>query len=212
MNRVKFTLLAASLSLAMAFTFTSCAGKPPVQQMQASTPEPKPQYVGSDATSQIPCFEFDTAEYLTGFGEYMGSSAQFGLLVQNATERAKQNILQKLGAHVQGLSTTFRSSYGSNQGSDVAEKMVNATDIAINRAINDARAVCSQQGAIGADGHQRVFIGLRIYKNELENAVVKSIADKLTDDEKRAIDFEEKRFREQHKAAFEEFKEERKQQ
>ncbi|MDR2732298.1 MAG: hypothetical protein LBB36_03670 [Fibromonadaceae bacterium] len=207
-NLSKITL-AASLSLALAFTLSSCASKnPPLQEQAVAAPQP--QYAGTDATDEIPCFEFDTAEYLAGLGEYMGSSAQFGLLVQNSTERAKQNILQKLGAHVQGLSTTFRSSYGSNQGSDVAEKMVSATDIAINKVISDARAICMKQGSIGADGHQRVFVGLRIYKEELEKSVVNTIADKLTDDEKRTIDFEEKRFREQHKAAFENFKEESK--
>ena len=210
MNRVKLALVAA-ISMALTFTFSSCASKPPLQEQASVSAAQQPQYAGTGATDDIPCLEFDTAEYLTGFGEYMGSSAQFGLLVQNSTERAKQNILQKLGAHVQGLSTTFRSSYGSNQGSDVAEKMVNATDIAINKVISDARTVCMKQGPIGADGHQRIFVGLRIYKEELEKSVVNTIADKLTDDEKRSIDFEEKRFREQHKAAFESFKEESKQ-
>lgn len=204
--------LLAAISIALAFTLTSCGGaKPPVPQELTSAAEvqPPPQYAGTGASDDIPCVEFDTAEYLTGFGEYMGSSAQFGILVQNATERAKQNVIQKLGARVQGLKTTFGSTYGSNQGNDIAEKIVGATDIAIDRVISDARAVCMKQSPIGADGHQRVFVGLRIYKEELEKSVVSSIADKLTDDEKRAIDFEEKRFREQHKAAFEAFKEEK---
>ena len=200
MKKSMITLTATALTAA-AITFTSCASNPSAQQAGTIGA------AGSITTDAggIPCLEYDTQEYITGFGEYRGSSAQFGVLVYEATARARRNALQKLGGQYKGMSTDFIRSYGNNQGNDLADKMVTATEQAINKVLDDARTSCSSQGVIGPDGHQSVFIGIRIYKNEIAAAAATAITNKLTDDEKRSIDFEEKVFKEQYQKAFENF-------
>ena len=89
------------------------------------------------------CFEADTPEYITGRGEYRGSSKQEGELVIQATERAKFAARQKLGGQYKGIISDYRNSMGNNQGNDLVSKMESAGDQAIDRELNDVMVVCT---------------------------------------------------------------------
>ena len=202
MNKIKFFSLTASIALAI--TFTSCASKPPTQNQALAQ-----QYSEPEQTS-IVCFEYDTDEYITGFGEYRGSSAQLGNLVFQATERAKDNARQKLSARFQGITKKYSATWGNNQGNDLEDKVTSGGKEVIDRVLNDAKASCSSQDKTpGPDGHKSVYIGLRIYHKELASQFAATIDNKLTQEEKLGIDFREKKFFEDEwEKEFKNFKEE----
>ena len=207
MNKIKFIALTATLGLAI--TFTSCAGSKPAQN-PAGTESSAQQYSKPKQVS-IPCFEFDTDEYITGWGEYKGSSAQLGKLVFEATERAKDNARQKLSGRFQGITKKYGGSWGNNQGNDLKDKVESGGKEIIDVVLNDARAACSSQDEVpGPDGHQSVYIGLRIYHKELASQLAAKIDDKLTQEEKMRIDFNAKKFADEVEAEFGKFKEENK--
>ena len=206
MNK-KFASLAAGLVLAL--SFTSCAGSKPAQN-PAGAENPAQQYSNPKQVS-IPCVEFDTDEYITGFGQYRGSSALLGKLVFEATEIAKDNARQKLAARFQGITKKYTASWSNNQGSDLESKVVSGGKEIIDRVLNDARNACTSQDEMpGPDGHQSVYIGIRIYHKELASRIAEGIEDKLTQEEKMRIDFNAKKFADEVESEFGKFKEENK--
>ncbi|MDR0305891.1 MAG: hypothetical protein LBI42_03530 [Chitinispirillales bacterium] len=198
MNIIKSVLFNAVIVSVLAVGVVSCGGK----TMQGSGGADKE----GPGTGPIPCYEFDTKEYMTGFGEYRGSSHQFGENVIHATNRAKDNARQKMGGAFKGVATSYRASHGNNQGNDVINKMEQGYEEVISKYLNDMHATCAKQGPIGDDGHQSVFVSFRISRADFSNHVTQAVTDKLTEDEKLSIDFKESQFKDRFKHAFEEFK------
>jgi len=210
----KFTLTSITIALtAMVLSFTSCASNPAPQPTAASSIAQEQVQQQNPNLKTFPCLEFDTLEDITGWGEFKGSSAQQGRLVELATEQAKRNARQKLSGRYKGITSSYLGEMGNNQGNDIIAKIEAGGDEVIDRVLSDAMTKCALQGEIDKDGHQSVYIGIRISREkitneETANAVAKSVANRLTEDEKMKIRFEESQFRERYKGAFQEFKKE----
>ncbi len=161
-------------------------------------------------TYEAPCQFYDTKQEFAGWGESRGAKNEMGVIHQKATASAQNNVRQKVRAAYKGMISTYSGSHGNNQGNDIEDKFQTACDQALDGILNDTETACSRWGKVGEDGHLSNFVGIKISKEELATKTASAVEDKLTEDEKLRIDFNEANFREEMLKRMEQFKEERK--
>jgi len=208
MENVTIKLVTVALT-AMVISFTSCASGKPTEQQIASP---------SDGTEKLrgprPCFEPDPTDrsYMAGWGTINGSIRQESALYNGAIKIARINIVTKLSGHFKGMATEYGNIIGGNRGNDIASKLEDAVEEAIDKTLNDVSIVCQNSTEPDNSGMLNFYVGIRMYRDIAADvatvAAATVIKDNLTEDEKLKVRFQENNFKEQYKKAFNNFKSE----
>lgn len=136
---------------------------------------------------------YDDADYMRDYGIATGenpASAQSASI-----EAAKANLRKHMEEFVQGFSTSYLNDYaGSKPTDDIHRKIEGETKAAIQGALNRSEKLC-QEYKMDTDGVTYMYYAaFQISVNKLKKDISNRINNKLTDDEKRRIDFEQIQF------------------
>lgn len=156
---------------------------------------------------EAPCTVYDTEEEFAATGIYRGSMNQKGEVHKYALQNAQSLVRMKIQHAYKGMVSDYSSSIGNNAGNDIETKMTMAGDQIIDAVINNTSECCVKYGAVGADGHIECYVAIKISKTDLSEKITKEVANKLSDEEKMRIGFNEAQYREQMNQRFEQYKE-----
>lgn len=159
---------------------------------------------------EAPCTVYDTKEDFAATGIYRGSMNQKGEVHKYALQNAQSIVRMKIQHAYKGMVSDYSSSIGSNAGNDIEAKFTMAGDQIIDAVINNTSESCIKYGEIGDDGHIECYVAIKISKTDLSQKIAKEVANKLSDDEKMRIGFNEAQYREQMEKRFEQYKEDNK--
>lgn len=148
-------------------------------------------------TFEAPCQMYDTPEEFAATGIYLGSSNQKGDCQLNAMANARQQVYEKYHHAYKGLVSNYRGSYGNNRGNDIENKLNQAGDMALDVVLNDIQASCVRFSGVRDDGMVECYVGIRVPKGKLAAETARQVANVLSAEEKRQIDFNEYKFRQE---------------
>ncbi len=195
MKKLMFTMAVA------AFAMVSCGSS-----KQVTTAAPVSQSPFGEVY-EAPCTVYDTPEEFAATGIYRGSMNQKGEVHKYALQNAQSIVRMKIKHAYQGMISDFSQSVGNNQGNDIITKVSQAGDQIIDAVINNTSECCIRYGAVGEDGHLECYVAIKISKEDLSQKVAHAVDNKLTDEEKLRIGFEEQQYRKQMDQRFKEYKE-----
>lgn len=135
---------------------------------------------------------------------------QKGEVHKFALQNAQSIIRMKIKHAYKGMVSDFSSSTGNNSGNDIETKVAMAGDQIIDAVVNNTSECCVKFSSVGDDGHIECYVAIRIPKNDLSEKIAKEVSNKLSDDEKMRINFNESQYREQMEKRFEQYREENK--
>lgn len=158
-------------------------------------------------TFEAPCQVYDTPQKFAATGIFRGSSYQRGEVQKNALLAAQELIRLKMQHAYKGMVSEYSSSIGNNKGNDVERKMTSAGDRIIDKIINETSQSCVRWGGVEDDGHITCYTAIEIPKGEVAAEITKEVADKLTQEEKDRIGFNEQEYRKEMAKRFEDYKE-----
>lgn len=145
---------------------------------------------------KAPCSEYrDTKDTFVGNGIYRGSYKDKGECHLFAIENAKSIIRSKFHHSYLGMISEYISSTGNNRGKDIGTKIQIAGDEVLEMMLNDADELCYFFSDIFDDGDIECYVAIAISKEELSKRVSGSVSDKLTEEEKQKINFDDYTFR-----------------
>ena len=124
-----------------------------------------------------------------------------------ALQNAQSIVRLKIKHAYKGMVSEYSSSIGNNAGNDLENKITQAGDQIIDAVINNTSECCLKYGPVANDGHMECYVAIKISKVDLSEKVAKEVSNKLTDDEKLRIGFNESQYREQMNRAFEQYEE-----
>ncbi len=158
-------------------------------------------------TYEAPCQVYDTPKEFAATGIFRGSSHQRGEVQKNALLAAQELIRLKMQHAYKGMVSEYSSSIGNNKGNDIERKMTSAGDRIIDKIINETAQSCVRWSGVEDDGHMTCYTAIQIPKGEVVAEITKEVADKLTQEEKDRIGFNEQEYRKDMTKRFEEYKE-----
>lgn len=200
---MKHINVAVALLSVMAVFFASCGSQKTVAQKTGGNP--------FGETYTMPCEVYDTQEQFAATGIFRGSSNQKGDVQKYALQNAQEIIRLKMKHAYQGMVSDYSSTVGNNQGNDIERKITSAGDRIIDDIINETAQSCTRWSAVEEDGHITCYTAIQISKKETAKKVATAVQNKLTDEEKARIGFNEEEYRKQMEKRFEQYKEEHKQ-
>lgn len=199
MTSIAVTMLAAILML------TGCGAKKTIaqnQQQQGKNP--------FGETYSMPCEVYDTPQQFAATGIFRGSSNQKGEVQKGALLNAQELVRLKIQHAYRGMVSEYSSSVGNNKGNDIERKMTGAGDRIIDAIINETSQSCTRWSEVEGDGHITCYTAIQINKQEAAKKIAQEVRNKLTEDEKLRIGFNEQEYRKQMEQRFQQFKEEQK--
>ncbi len=185
--------------MVVAMALVGCGSQKTVATAQAQSP--------FGEVYEAPCTVYDTPEEFAATGIYRGSMNQKGLVQQYALQNAQTIVRMKMQHAYKGMVSDFTQSIGNNQGNDLSAKISQAGDQIIDVVVNNTSACCLRWGAVGDDGHIECYIAIKISKADLSQKVAQAVDNKLTEEEKMRIGFDEAQYREKMEQRFKEYKE-----
>lgn len=191
--------------LGIAMVFSACGTKKTVAQ-NSSKGGGNP----FGETYAMPCEVYDTPQEFAATGIFRGSSNQRGEVQKNALLNAQDLVRLKMKHAYKGMVSEYSASIGGNQGNDIERKMASAGDRIIDAIINETAQSCTRWSAIEDDGHITCYTAIQIPKQETAKRIAEEIQDKLTQEEKERINFNEFTYRKQMEERFQQFKDENK--
>ncbi|MCQ2360621.1 MAG: hypothetical protein MJ009_03960 [Paludibacteraceae bacterium] len=200
MKKIVFLSLAAFTAL----TFASC------KSSKSATTVTSPDENPFGESYEMPCTIYDTEENFAATGTFIGSSKQLGEVQKNALLNAQDLIRNKMASAYKGMVSEYSASVGNNSGNDIERKMTSAGDKIIDVFVNNTSASCLKWSKIGADGHITCYIAILIPKAKAAAQIASEVADKLTQEEKDRIGFNEQEYRKQMEDRFKQYKENKK--
>ena len=195
------TLRKLGMVMLIALAFASCGSNKQTPKQNNPSKNPFGEVYAT------PCEIYDTDEDFAATGIYRGSANQKGEVQNFALQNAQQRIRMKIHHAYKGMVSNFSQSIGNNQGNDIEAKVSMAGDQIIDAFINNTRESCLRWGEVGDDGHIECYVAIKISKAKLADAISNAVDNKLTDEEKMKINFDEKVYREQMEKAFQVYKE-----
>ena len=203
---MKKIILFAVLLVMATIVLTSCGSKQAVAQNNSQKSGGNP----FGETYYAPCEIYDSPTEFAATGIYRGSSNQKGELQKYALLNAQEIIRLKMKHAYKGMVSDYASSIGNNKGNDLESKITSAGDRIIDAIINETSASCLRFGEIQSDGHMECYIAIKISKQEVAQKVAQEVENKLTQEEKDRIGFNEQEYRKQMDQRFQQYKEDHK--
>jgi hypothetical protein len=156
---------------------TSCGGS---KQVASTTTQSSSPF---GAASQAPCAVFDDDENFAATGFASGAASRKGSLQLTALKNAQDVIAMKMQHAVEGEVKSFFESVGSNKGTDVDDQTIGGINNIIMGVVNNTSHSCLMWSNVDARGDIECYIGIKISKAKIANAV----ADHLSKNEKQEI-------------------------
>lgn len=200
----KFNLFA--VVLLSAAVLTACGAKKSVAQTSGNNGGGNP----FGETWPMPCEVYDTPQQFAATGIFRGSANQRGEVQKNALLNAQEMVRLKMKHAYKGMVSDYSSSIGNNKGNDIERKMTSAGDRIIDKIINETAQSCTRWSSVESDGHITCYTAIQIPKQETAQKIAQEIEDKLTQEEKDRIGFNEYNYRKQMEERFQNYKDEHK--
>ncbi|MCL2329555.1 MAG: hypothetical protein FWC39_13730 [Bacteroidetes bacterium] len=183
--KTKILQVAALAAMAtVGMTFTGCKSKLQVVAQQPGSQRP-PTFNGQ---TNIPCVEYDTDEYYTGYGSFYGSYTQVSLNVNDAMRRARTNLIEKIAHEYDGFVEQTAGSAGNNRGNDQVAAIKSAGLEIITKEVGRLRVTCSTADeTVDVNGNVTVHVGIRMNLADIAKALLEQTPtpkDNLTKDER----------------------------
>ena len=105
-----------------------------------------------------------------------------------------------------GMVSDFSQSIGNNQGNDIEAKVAMAGDQIIDAVVNNTSESCLRWGGVGDDGHIECYVAIKISKVDLAQKIATAVDNKLSQEDKLRIGFDEKVYRDNMEKRFENYK------
>ncbi len=190
----------ACVIICASWTMASCNSNKQVVSQQV------PQYTNPFAggTYELPCAIYDDEEYFAATGMASGPATQKGKLQLLALKNGQDLIAMKMQHAVQGEVKTFFESVGNNKGNDVDGQDIGEIDNIIMGIVNNTSHCCLQFSGVDPKGDTECYIGIKISKEKITNAV----AEHLSKSEKEDIRNRAEEFRKQMAEDLKRYKEE----
>ena len=183
----------------------ACGSEPQRSAGNSSTPAASQNPFGP--TFKTPCEMLDDDEWFAATGIFAGSFKQKGKVIRGALQDAQSQVRMKIKHAYKGMISDFMESVGNNKGNDLEGKFSQAGDQIIDTVVNDTQAKCQEFGAVQGDGDVEAYVGIKIRKRELAEKIAVDIKNKLSDEEKMKVKFDEEEYRKKMEERFEKFKE-----
>ncbi len=158
-------------------------------------------------TYSMPCEVYDTPQEFAATGIYRGSSNQKGQVQKYALQNAQEIVRLKMQHAYKGMVSDYSSSVGNNKGNDLEQKLTSAGDRIIDKIINETSQSCTRWSSVESDGHIECYTAIQISKQEAARKIAQEVQNKLTQDEKDRIGFNEQEYRKQMEQRFQNYKE-----
>lgn len=196
------TLAKLGMAMMIALAFVGCKSS----QQTASQSNGKSNNPFGEVY-EAPCTVYDSPTEFTATGIYRGSSHQLGEVHKYALQNAQEIVRLKIKHAYKGMVSDFSQSMGNNSGNDVESKISSAGDRIIDVVVNNTAESCMRWGEVESDGHVQCYLAIKISKEDLAQKIAVEVENKLTEEEKMKINFDEKTYREQMERKFADFKE-----
>ncbi|MDR1407378.1 MAG: hypothetical protein LBJ23_04950 [Tannerella sp.] len=164
----------AALAVVVGVIATSCKSK------QTSTG-------GGGGYDRLPCEVFDDDEYFGATGIASGPATQKGTLQLAALSNGQNMIRRKMEHAYEGLVKDYMEHIGSNPGSDVETQTIGGGNQVIMGIINNTSHHCQLFSKVDEKGNVECYIGIRISKRKVADAVADAVAGNLPQKEKEDI-------------------------
>lgn len=184
-----------AVAIASTFVLSLCLISCTAQKKSVQTDSRQAATSPFGETFEAPCQMYDTPEEFGATGIYLGSSNQKGKCQLNALANARQKVYEKYHHAYKGLVSNYDNTYGNNRGNDIEDKLERAGDMALDVVLNDIQESCVRFSGVRDDGMVECYVGIRVPKGKLAAETAKQVANVLTDAEKKQIDFNEYKFR-----------------
>lgn len=163
----KFILI---LGIALICGITSCGAKKPVEASKYTNPFEAGDY-------ETPCTVFDTAEDFAATGIASGPATQKGSIQLVALKNAQDIVAMKIMHAVEGEVKSFFESVGANKGNDYQQQTIGGLNSIITGIVNNTSACCGPRfSGVDARGNVECYIGIKISKERITEAVVESLS------------------------------------
>lgn len=159
--------------------------------------------------SSTPCWIPGNENEFCATGIFRGSYRQMGDVQMNALLDAQRLIRLEMSHAYKGMLSDYWASIGNNQGNDIERKVTSAGDRIIDQLINETTQWCLKWSEVEADGHITCYTGIKIPKSNVAAKIVKEVSNKLTQDEKDRIGYNEHLYRQKMEEGFKNYQENR---
>ena len=142
---------------------------------------------------ELPCAVYDDDEYFAATGMAAGPATQKGILQMTALKNGQDMIAMKMQHAVEGEIMGFFESIGSNEGTDVDTQTLGGINNIIMGIVNETSHCCLKFSGVDAKGNVECYIGIKIPKEDIANAVADNLSQhKKEDIRNRAEEFRKK--------------------
>jgi hypothetical protein len=136
---------------------------------------------------ESPCTVFDDDEYFGATGIASGPATQKGTLQLAALSNGQNMIRRKMEHAYKGLVEDYMEHVGANPGSDVEARTIGGGNQVIMGIINNTGHHCLLFSKEDAKGNVECYIGIRISKRTVVDAVTDAVAGNLPQKEKEDV-------------------------
>lgn len=197
------TLKLFGFAMIIALAFASCGSEKQATSNKQQTKSKNP----FGTTYQTPCAIYDSDTYFAATGISEGSAKQKGVIQQAALGNAQDLVRQKIKHAYKGMVSNFMNSIGNNKGNDVERNMTMAGDQIIDAVVNNTEATCVEWSEVGGDGHIECYVAIKVSKADMAQKIATTVENKLSQDDKLGIKYDEMQYRKQMEQTFKEYKE-----
>ena len=156
---------------------------------------------------EAPCQVYDTKQVFAATAAFRGSSMQPSEVQKGALIAAQEIVRLKMQHAFQGMVSEYSSTVGNNRGNDIERKITAAGDRIIDLIVNETTQTCVRYSEVFENGDIMCHVSVEISKADAARRVTEAVEDKLTQDEKDRIGFNEEQYREQMQQRSEQYKE-----
>lgn len=144
------------------------------------------------------CFTPDAdTDFFACTGIYETTKSTIGEAYGNALTLAQDICLNKVEHIAVGLTEEYVNSYGTNRGKDTASKMERGYKNILKTVMGKTGEDCKKQDKyVGKNGRFNVYVGIKISRKAVSDALKNGTPDLVDEEEKEKLDSESSKFME----------------
>ncbi len=141
-------------------------------------------------TKTFLCFEPDYGkEFFACTGMVETTKSRMGEAFGRALVQAQNTCLNKVEHIATGLTEEYRNAYGTDRGDDAGSKMEQGYRNVIKTVVKETSESCKEyETKKGRNGRFAVFVGIKIPRKDLAEALKKETPNLVSDSEKEKLD------------------------
>lgn len=144
---------------------------------------------------EAPCQLYDTEDYFAATASFRGTHLQPQELQLNALNAAQEIIYRKMIHIYEAMVSDYHNSIGNNRGNDIERKLESAGDRIIKIIVKETSQKCIRYSEVLDNGDCICTVGIEISKEEVARRVSTEVSNKLTQEEKNQIRYNEQQYR-----------------